>query len=286
LRSSGERAGVPQTVTMLGPVPSASLVHDPSREELELREYLGDGFSLTSLQQSEARVDEEFAAAADEVSFYRESETYLYNLTSFAMTGTKLPYLEQLTALLEPGARILDYGCGIGSDGLLLAELGYRVEFADFANPSTEYLRWRLARRGLEAPVHDIERHVPDGFDAAYSFDVIEHVADPLGFLGELEQRARLVAVNLLEPEPGDIDLHHDLPVKELREHAASVGRVRGYRIYYDRSHLLIYESGDGAAAASRLASRARIGAGRLRRRAERLRASGLYGGASPGPPS
>ena len=74
-------------------MPAPSIVNDPSREEHELREYLGDGFSLTSLQQSEARVDEEFAAAADEVSFYRESETYLYNLTSFAMTGTKLPYL-------------------------------------------------------------------------------------------------------------------------------------------------------------------------------------------------
>ena len=210
------------------------------------------------------------------------------------MGPTKLPYLEQLTALLEPGARILDYGCGIGSDGLLLAELGYRVEFADFANPSTEYLRWRLARRGLEAPVHDVERHVPGGFDAAYAFDVIEHVPDPFAFLGELETRADLVAVNLLEPEPCDIELHHELPVVELREHAATVGKVRGYRVYYDRSHLLIYETGAGdrtaaAAGAGRLISRARIDAGRLRRRAERrgwLRASSPGGGSSPAPPS
>jgi SAM-dependent methyltransferase len=252
---------------------AVSDAHDPAREESELREYLGDGFELTSLRQSDARVDEEFAAAADEASFYRASESYLYNLTAFAMTGTKLPYLEELTALLEPGARILDYGCGIGSDGLLLAQLGYRVEFADFANPSTEYLRWRLARRGLEAPVHDLDRHVPDGFDAAFSFDVIEHVDDPLAFLGELEQRSRLIAVNLLEPEPGDIDLHHDLPVAELREHAAEAGRVRGYRVFYDRSHLLIYETGEdgGPAPAQRLASGVRIGLGRLRRRAERL---------------
>jgi SAM-dependent methyltransferase len=264
-------------------VPSPTVVHDPSREEDELREYLGEGFSLTSLQQSDARVDEEFAAATDEVSFYRESEAYLYNLTSFAMTGTKLPYLERLTAALEPGARILDYGCGIGSDGLLLLELGYAVEFADFANPSTEYLRWRLARRGLEAPVHDLERLVPAGFDAAYSFDVIEHVPDPLAFLGELERRARLVAVNLLEPEPGDIDLHHDLPIAELRDHAARAGRIRAYRIYYERSHLLVYEPGldRRAGAAGRLRNRARIAAEGVRRRAGRLRTSRRRGGSS-----
>jgi SAM-dependent methyltransferase len=268
---------------MLGPVPGPTVVHDPSREEDELREYLGVGFSLASLQQSDARVDEEFAAAADEASFYRESEAYLYNLTAFAMTGTKLPYLEQLTAHVERGARILDYGCGIGSDGLLLLEQGYRVEFADFANPSTEYLRWRLARRGLEAPVHDLERHVPDGFDAAYSFDVIEHVPDPLAFLAELERRARLVAVNLLEPEPGDIDLHHDLPIAELRRHAARLGRLRGYRVYYGRSHLLLYEPSRGltTGSAAQFANGLRIAGERLRRLGEGLRTSRRGDGSS-----
>ena len=77
---------------------------------------------------------------------------------------------------MPPGSRLLDYGCGIGSDGLMLLEAGYRVEFADFDNPSTEYLRWRLEQRGFDAPVHDLDKDVPDGFDAAYAFDVIEHV--------------------------------------------------------------------------------------------------------------
>ena len=118
---------------------------------------------------------DEFRGYDDEGRFYRESRAYLYNLTAFAMTGTKLPYLELLTRLVPPGSRVLDYGCGIGSDGLLLLAAGYEVEFADFDNPSTEYLRWRLQRRGLSAPVHDIDGVVPGGFDLAYAFDVIEH---------------------------------------------------------------------------------------------------------------
>src|ERR1044072_1186672 len=125
------------------------------------------------------------------------------------MTGTKLPYLRQLLRNLPTGARLLDYGCGIGSDGLLLLEAGYRVEFADFANPSVEYLRWRMRRRGLEAPTHDLATGVPEGFHAAYAFDVIEPVPDPFAFLQEMEQRARLVEVNFLEPEIGDQALHH-----------------------------------------------------------------------------
>jgi SAM-dependent methyltransferase len=259
-------------------------VHDPAREEAELREYLGDAFELVDLRQSDARILEEFADATDEASFYRQSESYLYNLTAFAMTGTKIPYIQELIRHVPPGARILDYGCGIGSDGLMLLELGYRVEFADFANPSTEYLSWRLARRCLEAPIHDLDRHVPGGFNAAYSFDVIEHVEDPAAFLGEIESRAELVAVNLLEPVPGDLDLHHDLPIGDLRSHVLSHGRLRSYGVYWGRSHLVLYEPGRPGSAA-RVASRARIAATDIGRRAAGVRSSLPGGGSSPASP-
>jgi SAM-dependent methyltransferase len=163
--------------------------------------------------------------------------------------------------LVPPGSRVLDYGCGIGSDGLLLLEAGYDVGFADFANPSTEYLRWRLRKRGFDAPIYDLDSSPPDaGWDAAYSFDVIEHVPDPFAFLGTLEQLAGLVVVNFLEPLPDEPDVHHELPIPALLRHAAG-RRLRRYRLYYGRSHLVLYEGGQG----SSLAGRARIASGRLR---------------------
>ena len=214
---------------------------DPAREEAELRSYLGDDFRLDRLQHYQDHLDEEFAEVRHEDAFYLTSKAYLYNLTAFAMTGTKLPYLRELTARVPPGARLLDYGCGIGSDGLLLLEAGYRIEFADFDNPSVEYLCWRLSQRGLTAPIHDLKVGVPDGFDAAYAFDVIEHVPDAFAFLGEMEQRAKLVVVNFLEPEPGDQDLHHELPIRALLDHVAR-HRLRKYALLHGRSHLVLYD--------------------------------------------
>lgn len=168
---------------------------------------------------------------------------YLYDLTVFAMSQTKAPYLALLGRRIPPPARVLDLGCGIGSDGLALAQAGYDVTFADFANPSTAYLRWRLAHRGLAAPVHDLDAGtLGGGFDVAYAFDVIEHVRDPYAFLDDLEARSRHVLVNFLEPVPGETALHHPLPVGDLLRRAAS-RRLLAHRRLHGRSHLVLYDT-------------------------------------------
>ena len=249
-------------------VGDVALRFDPDREERELREYLGDRFDVQRLWRSEEQVELEFQRAADEDRFYRSSNAYLYNLTAFAISGTKHPYLRELVSHVAPPARVLDYGCGIGSDGLVLLEAGYRVEFAEFDNPSTEYLRWRLAWRGLEAPIHDLDAGVPGGFDLAFAFDVIEHAADPFAFLRELERRARLVEVNFLWPGPRDQLLHHDLPVRALLRDVAR-HRIHSYGILHRRSHLVIYDSAP-APALARLANRRRLLAERLAARRTR----------------
>lgn len=208
-----------------------------------LQDYLGPSYDHSHLVDHQGVVDAERDATGDEETFYRVSREYLYDLTAFSMSGTKAPYLYDLRRAVPRGGRLLDYGCGIGADGLRLASDGYRVAFADFANPSTEYLKWRLARASLEAPVYDLDSdELPQDFDAAYSFDVIEHVEDPFDFLARLERSARLVIVNFLEEDAHDTDLHRPLPIGSLLDHAANCGLVR-YRKYHGRSHFVIYRS-------------------------------------------
>lgn len=217
---------------------------DPQCEKEELKAYLGSSYDEARLRNYAAQVDEERAAhPGDDASFYRVSSAYLYDLTAFAMTGTKLPYLDALVEAVPVPARLIDWGCGIGSDGLALMAAGYEVAFADFANPSTDYLRWRLERRDTAARVFDFDRdEVPGGFDAAYAFDVLEHVDDPWEMLRAMEDRAPLVVVNVLEPDEHDTPLHRELPVDELVAHAKSCGLVV-HRLLHGRVHLLLYRS-------------------------------------------
>ena len=218
------------------------LRHDPAREEAELRAYLGDAYDHDRLVRWQEQLEEEAQAIGDEQRLYRESQAYLYNLTAFAMTGTKLPYLRELLRAVPPPARLLDVGCGIGSDGLMLIEAGYDVAFADFDNPSTRYLRHRLGQRGLRAPVHDLDvGPLPGGFDAAYAFDVLEHVDEPLALLQAMEAVSRIVCVNLLRTSSDETILHRELPVEAIVARARRQGLRVDRRFHDGRARLLLY---------------------------------------------
>ncbi len=220
-----------------------SIRSDPDRELAELREYMGEDFDERLLHGHEQALMDELEAAPTEDDLYRTSRMYLYDLTVFSMTDTKLPYLDMLMAQVPKGGHLLDYGCGIGADGLKLLEAGYKVSFADFDNPSVEYLRWRLRHRGLEADIYDLDKgDLPGGFDLAYAFDVIEHVPDPFAFLAAMEAQADRVLVNFLEPEPGETTLHHELPVAALVDRAATM-KLRDYKVLHERSHVVLYET-------------------------------------------
>jgi SAM-dependent methyltransferase len=239
-------------------------IDDPAGDLRDLEEYLGADYNLERLQGHMQLLADERSRIGDEREFYRRSEAYLYDLTVFALSGTKEPYLEVLRRLTPPPAHLLDYGCGIGSDGIRLLEAGYRVTFADFDNPSTRFLRWRLERRGLRADVIDLDcDEPPSGFDAAFAFDVIEHVPDPFAMLESLERLARLVVVNFLAGEGDYGELHRRLPTRDLVRRAAR-RRLRHYGLYHGRSHLVAYETRGSLGAAQSLRSIAVLVGGRL----------------------
>lgn len=215
----------------------------PDAGVLELQEHLGLEFDPSVFVNVAEKVEAEFEKFADPVDFYRNSQTYLYDLTSWDLSGAKAPGLRLIRALTFPDDPVLDYGCGVGADGIRLIEHGYeRVSFADFDNPSTRYLRWRLGRRGLAgAPagrVYDIEKDPPPEkvHHLVYAFDVIEHVPDARSFLRTLERLADIVVVGFLLDPP---DKKTDVVYPEYYRLARRlIRRIRRSRcVLFDGTH-------------------------------------------------
>lgn len=79
---------------------------------------------------------------------------------------------------LEPGARVLDVGCGAGWTSVFLAESGYDVLGIDIVPASIELARERAERWGVPArfEVADMEELPPgERLDAALVYDALHH---------------------------------------------------------------------------------------------------------------
>jgi SAM-dependent methyltransferase len=95
-------------------------------------------------------------------------------------------YVSRFRRWAEPGGRLLDAGCGVGTSTRLLREAGFDAVGTDTSA--------RFLPEGEGFFVADFTRRtdLPDGgFAGAGALNVIEHVADPRAFLDELVRVVR-----------------------------------------------------------------------------------------------
>jgi SAM-dependent methyltransferase len=121
-------------------------------------------------------------------SFYSNTSHYLWELLGWngsAAYDSHLRALDRIAELWPPRTfpRALDYGSGVGTAALRLAELGYQVTVADVPGITLDFARARFEQRGIPAEAIEVTADVPplpEGqWDVLVSFDVIEHLPNP-----------------------------------------------------------------------------------------------------------
>lgn len=117
------------------------------------------------------------------------------NATLRAMRGRTIAAIREHAA---PGSRIIDLGCGPGTDDETLARAGYSVTAIDWSPVMVEETRKRIARAALQERVdvhhvgiHELDRLPPARYDVACSN------FGPLNCVPSLPDAARLIGDRL-----------------------------------------------------------------------------------------
>jgi SAM-dependent methyltransferase len=164
--------------------------------------------------------------------FYSQAHEYVWELLAWNASQAYKPYLSRLARLREvmppeQHRRALDYGSGVGTAALLLLDFGYDVTIADVPGPTLDFARERLKRHGYAFDVLHVEEDVPDldsaRWDIVTSFDVLEHVVDPVAVSKALVRSLTPAGGAVVVASFGADDEHpHHLP--------AGVARFAGHR--------------------------------------------------------
>jgi 2-polyprenyl-3-methyl-5-hydroxy-6-metoxy-1,4-benzoquinol methylase len=118
--------------------------------------------------------------------FYNTTTSWRYDLAWYAylqVTGHTFPQSPAVVRFLKANrvsGKLLDFGSGIGLNGLAFHRFGFEVTLADISRPLLQYAAWRNARHGAAIGTIDLnEQTLPQSaFDVITAFDTLTHVTD------------------------------------------------------------------------------------------------------------
>ena len=96
------------------------------------------------------------------IDFYNNSKSYIFEHMwwhTLSMNDEPLMNVDALKiAVKNKVVSYLDFGCGVGTNGILFPKHGINTTLADVSSTMLTFARWRLSIRNLEAEFLDLKR--------------------------------------------------------------------------------------------------------------------------------
>jgi 2-polyprenyl-3-methyl-5-hydroxy-6-metoxy-1,4-benzoquinol methylase len=151
--------------------------------------------------------------------FYLSSKTYLFANAVHDGEGVAAA----LAGYTSGANDVLDFGGGTGNLALALAARGHRVDFVERSALQKDFVRFRIAKHGLQDRIRVLDQWTPlepSAYDAVYAIDVLEHLESLEEILASLLRSIRPNGV-LAELSPfvrnTSNPMHHEAEADFLR---------------------------------------------------------------------
>jgi 2-polyprenyl-3-methyl-5-hydroxy-6-metoxy-1,4-benzoquinol methylase len=127
------------------------------------------------------------ASGGDDLEYFRGIERYRYETMPFIPEAASFENFSR--------KRVLEVGCGVGTDGVQFAEAGADYVGVDLTEAAVALARRNFAVRGLDGEFHVVDAEqlplADNSFDHVYSFGVIHHTPRPRSMLDEIRRVLR-----------------------------------------------------------------------------------------------
>lgn len=185
----------------------------------------------------------------DVINFYKEAENYIFDLAWWHRSPERqmLTIVAMRVCRKNGSQKVLDFGCGIGQDGITFAENGFDVTLADLSSRAFDFAKWRAERRKL--PIKFVNSgELKDKYDAILCFDVLEHIWEPretIEYLyNHLTDNGILLVTASFKPE--DVHpMHLKQNARYLGEEFVKMMNNAGFRFEQEIMTLSIFKKGD-----------------------------------------
>lgn len=146
-----------------------------SSEECSNRINVGSRWIKEEWNKINPKTDEEIK------QFYKNTKNYIWDLTMWHTTNRikfDIELVQNIKSKFSKDVKILDYGCGIGVNGFMLAQEGYSVTLADLDSYTLDFAQYRANKTQYPINVWKVDTEdIKTKFDVIFMFDMIEHMS-------------------------------------------------------------------------------------------------------------